>query len=59
VIGASDKHGAEPKDRPVHPSEIVATVYHALGIDLATRLPGPQDRSLPITEASPIKELFA
>ena len=33
VIGASDGHGAEPRDRPVHAAEIAATVYHAMGID--------------------------
>jgi hypothetical protein len=59
VVGSSDKHGAEPKDRPVHPSEVAATVYHALGIDPATQLPGPQDRCMPITRAHPIRELLA
>ena len=58
VIGASDKNGAEPKDRPVHPSEIAATVYHTLGIDLEPRLPGLQNRPMPLIEAEPIKELF-
>jgi hypothetical protein len=59
IIGASDKHGAEPKDRPVHPSEIAATVYHAFAIDPATQLAGPNDRQVPITEAKPVLELFA
>jgi uncharacterized protein (DUF1501 family) len=59
VIGASDKNGAEPKDRPVHPSEIAASVYCALGIDLETRLAASQDRLFPITEAAPVKELLA
>jgi uncharacterized protein (DUF1501 family) len=59
MIGSSDKHGAEPKDRPVHASEIAATVYHSFGLDLATTLIGPQDRQVPVTEAKPIVELFA
>jgi hypothetical protein len=58
MIGASDRTGAEPKDRPVTPAEVAATIYHALGIDLNTRLPGPEGRSLPLTEAAPIHELF-
>ncbi len=58
VIGASDKLGAEPKDRPVTPAEIAATVYRGLGVDRATRLPGPENRPLPISEAQPIEELF-
>jgi uncharacterized protein (DUF1501 family) len=58
VVGASDATGSEPKDRPVTPAEIAATVYHGLGIDLKTRLLGPDGRSLPLTEAEPIAELF-
>jgi uncharacterized protein (DUF1501 family) len=58
VIGASDRLGAEPQDRPVTPAEVAASVYRALGIDLATQLPGPDGRPLPLVEADPIAELF-
>jgi hypothetical protein len=58
VIGSSDRTGSEPKDRPVSPAEVAATVYQGLGIDLNTRLPGADTRSLPLTEAEPISELF-
>jgi hypothetical protein len=58
VIGSTDKNGSEPKDRPVSPAEIAATVYRGLGVDLNARLPGPENRPLPITEAEPIEELF-
>lgn len=33
AVGESDEHGAYVKDRPVHPEDIAATVYHHLGID--------------------------
>jgi uncharacterized protein (DUF1501 family) len=33
VFGASDAQGAFPRVDPVHPFDLVATVYHALGID--------------------------
>ena len=33
VYGASDRIAAYPADRPVHPEDLAATVYHALGID--------------------------
>jgi hypothetical protein len=33
AYGESDAYGAFPKDAPVHPFDLVATVYHALGID--------------------------
>jgi uncharacterized protein (DUF1501 family) len=58
LVGSSDKTGAEPKDRPVSPEEVAATVYAAMGIDLSTRLAGADNGSLPIVQAAPIEELF-
>jgi uncharacterized protein (DUF1501 family) len=58
VVGASDATGAEPKDRPVRPAEVAATVYQALGLDPATCLPGPDGRPLPLADAAPVAELF-
>src|SRR5439155_6996552 len=54
VIGASDRSGAEPRDRPVSPAEIAATVYRGMGVDPGVTLPGPEDRPLPLAEAQPI-----
>ncbi|HUQ95431.1 MAG TPA: DUF1501 domain-containing protein [Bryobacteraceae bacterium] len=61
VIGASDEIGAMPKDRPTTPADVAATIYHALGIDPETELPGAQGRPIPIVDRGvhPIKELFA
>lgn len=60
VIGASDEIGAYPKDRPVTPSEVAASVYQALGINLHHELPGPQGRPIPLVDfgVNPIHELF-
>jgi hypothetical protein len=33
IIGSSDAIGAEPKDRPVSPPEVLATIYQAMGVD--------------------------
>lgn len=33
VIGATNRLGEEPKERPVHFQEVFATLYHNLGID--------------------------
>ncbi len=33
MIGASDKHAAEPAQRPVHMGEVHATMYHHMGLD--------------------------
>lgn len=36
VIGSTDRMGGEAVDRPVHFQEVFATLYHNLGIDLAS-----------------------
>jgi len=36
VIGATDMHGAEATERPVHMGEVHATLYHNLGINANT-----------------------
>jgi len=60
VVGASDEIGHHPSDRPVTTAEIAATVFHGLGIELETELPGPRNRPLRIVDhgVEPIHELF-
>jgi hypothetical protein len=60
VIGKTDEIGAYPIERPVTPAELVATVYHVLGIDLETKLPGPSNRPIPVVDygVEPIMELL-
>jgi uncharacterized protein (DUF1501 family) len=58
IIGTSDAHAAEPKDRPVTPAEVAATIYRGLGINPSTRLPRPGKEPMALTEAAPIEELF-
>lgn len=47
VVGASDAHGEEVKDRPVYPTDLIRSMYELLGIDPNARLPHPQ--GLPVT----------
>ena len=60
IVGESDDIGGAPKSRPTTPAEVAATVYHALGIELETELPGPQDRPIRVVDhgVEPIRELF-
>jgi uncharacterized protein (DUF1501 family) len=59
IYGASDRHGAHPQDRPVHPYDLVATVYHALGIDPATRYRDALDRPRGLVEhGAPVVGVF-
>ncbi len=59
AYGASDKIGAYVKDRPVRPQDLGATIYHALGISLDTRLGRDGVVPRPITTGQPITELFS
>ena len=60
VVGRSDEIGAYPAEKPVNPAEVVATIFHSLGVDLESHLPGPASRPFPVVDfgTQPIKELF-
>jgi hypothetical protein len=60
VVGASDENGYAPKDRPVTPAEVAATVYEGLGLSLDTELPGPAGEPIRLVDegVKPIRELF-
>jgi hypothetical protein len=60
VIGSSDEIGGYPKDRPIAPPTVAATVYKALGIELETELMATANRPVPVVDYGndPIKELF-
>jgi len=45
VYGASDKHAAFPAKDPVAPRDLIATIYHALGV--------PEDQQLPDVNGRP------
>ena len=60
VVGRSDAIGGYPAERPVAPAEIAATIFHSLGLNLETKLPGPAGRPFPLVDSGtkPINELF-
>lgn len=60
VVGRSDPIGGVPAERPVDPGGIVATIFHSLGFDLETHLPGPAGRPFPLVDVGKreIHELF-
>lgn len=60
VIGSTDKIGSRPNDFPIEPPQILASIYHAMGINLdSTMMPGPGDRPVRLVEAEPIRQLFS
>ncbi len=58
IIGASDRIGSEPTDRPVSPQELVSTVFHALGVPHNATIPGPDGAPVAVYPGAPVTELF-
>src|SRR5688572_29365222 len=58
LYGSSDPTGSAPKEKPVHPTQILATIYHALGIDPATIVFNHLNQPRELIKAEPITELF-
>lgn len=59
AIGATNRLGEYATERPVNQQEIIATLYHNLGIDVATTtLSDPTGRPQYLIEDQPIKELI-
>jgi hypothetical protein len=58
VYGKSDRLAAHPAENPVSPSDLTATIYHALGISSATTLSDREGRPIALTEGQPVEALF-
>ena len=52
VVGASNKTGTEPAERPVHPQDLIAGIYERLGIDPEGPLPNPRGLDVKVMPAS-------
>lgn len=59
VLGSTDRYAGEATDRPIHYQDVIATLYHQLGIDVASaRLQDPSGRpQFLVDEGQPIAEL--
>jgi hypothetical protein len=59
VVGSTDRLGELPKDRPIEPGDLHATIYHLLGIDPATSFLNLAGRPVPaIDRGEVIAELL-
>ncbi len=59
VHGKSDKTGSAPVEDPVHPGELLATIYHAFGIDPETIVYNHLNQPRELVKAAAVNELFA
>jgi hypothetical protein len=58
VIGATNAWAERPKERPLDPHDILATVYKHLGIDHNHEIVDPTGRPQPLSRGTPIDELW-
>jgi hypothetical protein len=59
VYGASEKHAAYVKDNPVSPEDLLATIYHSLGVAPESEIQDHEGRRYRICEGDPVAALFA
>ena len=59
IYGKSDKTASSPLETPVHPIELLATVYHAFGIDPETIVYNHLNQPRELVKAKSVSGLFA
>jgi hypothetical protein len=59
AVGSSDAFGAYPKERPVHISDLAATIFHLLGVDPRAQLHDIQGQLRFICDGNPVAEALA
>lgn len=59
IVGASDKQAGDVADRPISPKDLLATMYHLLGIDPHTLIHDLQGRPLPLVDGQVIHDALA
>jgi hypothetical protein len=58
VCGSSDKIASFPKDNPVAPEDLLATIYDALGIDLTREIYDRENRPHRACDGTPVAGMF-
>ena len=58
VHGKSDKTGSAPLENPVHPRELLATIYHAFGIDPEMMVLNHLKQPRELVKGKAVTELF-
>jgi hypothetical protein len=58
VYGKSDATASSPAENPVHPIQLVATLYHAMGINPHTMVLNHLNQPRELVQAEPIPALF-
>jgi uncharacterized protein (DUF1501 family) len=59
VYGKSDKTASAPTDNPVHPRELLATIYHSVGINPATLVYNHLNQPRELVQGEPVLGLMS
>ena len=59
VYGRSDETGSAPVENPVHPTDLLATIYHAVGIKADTMMFTHLNQPRVLSKGQPVLDLFA
>ncbi|MSR31882.1 MAG: DUF1501 domain-containing protein [Gemmataceae bacterium] len=59
VYGKSDKTASAPVDSPVHPKELLATLYFSLGIDPSTMVLNHLNQPRELVQGEPVTSILA
>ncbi len=59
VHGKSDKTASAPVDKPVHPGELLATIYHAFGIEPDTLVYNHLNQPRELVKEQAVSELYS
>ncbi|MCY3759334.1 MAG: DUF1501 domain-containing protein, partial [Acidobacteria bacterium] len=59
LYGASDETGSAPKDKPVHPNDLLATVYFTLGINPEMEVLNHLEQPRELVKGQPVLDLWS
>ena len=58
VHGESDKTASSPRKDPVHPGELLASIYYSFGIDPGTLVMNHLNQPRELVQSQPVAKLF-
>ena len=59
VVGQTDRTGGDVADRPISPKDLLATMYHLLGVDVRQTIPDRAGRPMPLIDGDVIHEALS
>ncbi len=58
LYGESDATASAPREKPVHPNDLLATIYHSLGIDPEMEIRNHLDQPRELVKGEVLSDLW-